>query len=62
LFNPENYVYWMGPAYRALQNRFDVPARDAWPFGVHMLIALGLGTVMSYLGLGRGAWMRRVRR
>jgi hypothetical protein len=62
LFNPENYVYWMGPAYRALQNRFDVPVRDAWPFGVQMLIALGLGTVMSYLGLGRGAWMRRVRR
>jgi hypothetical protein len=61
-FNSENYVYWMGSAYEALQNRFDVPPRDAWPFGVHLLIALGLGTVMSFLGLRRGNWMRRVRR
>jgi hypothetical protein len=62
LFNPENYVYWMGPAYEALQNRFDPPPVDAWPFGVHLLIAFGLGMLMSFLGLGRGAWMRRVRR
>ena len=62
LFNPENYVYWMGPAYEALQNRFDVPARGAWPFGVHILVAVGLGSFMSYLGLSRGTWMRRVRR
>jgi hypothetical protein len=61
-FNPENYVYWMGSAYEALQNHFDVAPRDAWPFGVHLLIALGLGTVMSFLGLSRGNWMRQVRR
>jgi hypothetical protein len=61
-FNPENYVYWMGSAYEALQNHFDVAPRDAWPFPVHMLIALGLGTVMSFFGLSRGNWMRRVRR
>jgi hypothetical protein len=62
LFNPENYVYWMGSAYEALQNRFDPAPPDAWPFAVHLLIALGLGTVMSFLGLSRGRWMRRVRR
>jgi hypothetical protein len=62
IFNAENYVYWMGPAYEALQNRFDPPAHNAWPFPVHLLIALALATVMSYLGLSRGTWMRRVRR
>jgi hypothetical protein len=62
LFNPENYVYWMGSAYEALQNRFDPPPPDAWPFAVHLLIALAIGAVMSFLGLSRGRWMRRVRR
>ena len=62
VFNAENYVYWMGQAYEALQNRFDVPPRGAWPFAIHLLIALALGTVTSFLGLRRGAWMRRVRR
>jgi len=62
LFNPENYVYWMGPAYQALQNHFDVAPPGSWSFGTHLLIALALGTVMSYLGLSRGSWMRRVRR
>jgi hypothetical protein len=62
LFNAENYVYWMGPAYEALQNRFDPPPPDGWSFGTHMLIALALGAVMSFLGLSRGRWMRRVRR
>jgi len=62
LFNPENYVYWMGPAYQALQNHFDVAPPGAWSFGTHLLIAFALGTVMSYLGLSRGSWMRRVRR
>jgi hypothetical protein len=62
LFNPENYVYWMGPAYAALQNRFDPPAPGSWSFGTHLLIAFALGIVTSYLGLSRGSWMRRVRR
>jgi len=61
-FNPENYVYWMGPAYQALQNHFDVAPPGSWSFGTHLLIALVLGTLMSYLGLSRGSWMRRVRR
>lgn len=62
VFNAENYVYWMGPAYKALQNRFDQPTPGSWPFGVHLALALALGTVASYLGLSRGAWMRRVQR
>jgi hypothetical protein len=62
LFNPENYVYWMGPAYEALQNRFDPAPPGSWAFGTHLAIALGLGTIMSFLGLTRGSWMRRVRR
>jgi hypothetical protein len=62
LFNPENYVYWMGPAYEALQNRFDPAPPGSWSFGTHIVIALALGIVMSFLGLSRGNWMRRVRR
>lgn len=62
LFNPENYVYWMGPAYEATQNRFDAAAPIAWPFSVDLLIAVALATAVSYLGLSRGTWMRRVRR
>jgi len=52
----------MRPAYEALQNRFAPSPPGSWPFGVHLLIAFVLGTLMSFLGLGRGTWMRRVRR
>ncbi|HEY4303387.1 MAG TPA: hypothetical protein VGM82_02895 [Gemmatimonadaceae bacterium] len=62
LFNPENYVYWMAPAYQSLQSRFDPIPPGGWSFATHLLIAFALGTVMSYLGLSRGSWMRRVRR
>jgi hypothetical protein len=62
LFNPENYVYWMSPAYEATQNRFDRAGPASWPFGVHVALGLVLGTITSYLGLSRGTWMRRVRR
>jgi len=61
-FNAENYVYWMTPTYEALQNHFDLPAHGVWPFPVHIVIALLLGTVFSFLGLSRGTWMRKVRR
>lgn len=62
LFNPQNYVYWMGPAYEATQDRFEPAPAGAWPFGIHLMIAFALATVMSFIGLSRGAWMRRVRR
>ena len=62
LFNPENYVYWMSPTYEAFQNRFTPPAPGEWPLPVHLLIAVALATVVSFLGLTRGSWMRRVRR
>jgi hypothetical protein len=52
----------MSPTYEALQNRFDEPAPGSWPFAIHLVIAVALGTIVSYLGLSRGRWMRRVRR
>lgn len=62
LFNPENHVYWMSPTYEAFQRNFTPPEPGAWPLWVHLLIATGLATIMSFLGLTRGSWMRRVRR
>jgi hypothetical protein len=62
LFNAENFVYWMPPSYGVIERRFDPVSPTAWPFAVQMLIAIGLASVSSALGLGRGAWMRRVRR
>ncbi|HEX4683071.1 MAG TPA: hypothetical protein VH277_10195 [Gemmatimonadaceae bacterium] len=62
IVNPQSVVYWMSPAYFQLTKRFDPPAPGAWPFGVHLLAAFLLSSVTSGLGLGRGAWMRRVQR
>jgi hypothetical protein len=62
LFNADNFVFWMSPSYEALTRRFDPPAADAWPFAVHLLIAVALATATSALGLRRGRWMRRVKR
>jgi hypothetical protein len=61
-FNADNFVYWMPPTYVSIEHRFDPVDPNAWPFPVQMLIAVGLATASSALGLGRGAWMRRVRR
>jgi hypothetical protein len=62
LFNGDNFVYWMSPRYEALTRRFDTPAPGSWPLLVHFLIAAGIATVTSALGLRRGRWMRRVQR
>jgi hypothetical protein len=62
LFNAENFVYWMAPAYESMTRRFDPPAAGAWPFAVDLLIAFALATITSGIGLSRGAWMRRVQR
>ncbi|HXT18680.1 MAG TPA: hypothetical protein VN706_23840 [Gemmatimonadaceae bacterium] len=62
LINPQSFVYWMAPAYAALTRRFDPAAPGAWSFGAYMLLAFCLATASSALGLGRGAWMRRVQR
>lgn len=61
-FNTENYVYWMSPMYEGLQSHFDPPQPGAWPFGVHLAIAVAFATFMCFAGLRRGTWMRRVRR
>jgi hypothetical protein len=62
LFNGDNFVYWMNPTYEALTRRFDPPSPGSWPLAVHLLIAMGIATVTSALGLLRGRWMTRVRR
>ncbi len=62
LFNANNYVYWMPPSYETIEGRFDPHAPGELPFAIQMLIAVGLATVSSALGLGRGAGVRRVRR
>jgi len=62
LFNADNFVYWMSPTYEALTRRFDPPAPGSWPLVVQLLIAMGIATLASALGLSRGRWMTRVRR
>jgi hypothetical protein len=62
LFNANNFVYFMPPSYETIEGRFDPRAPGELPFAIQMLIAVALATVSSALGLGRGAWMRRVRR
>jgi hypothetical protein len=62
LFNADNFVYFMSPMYEALTRRFDPPAPGSWPLAVHLVIAMGIATVTSALGLSRGRWMTRVRR
>src|SRR5512143_41349 len=62
LFTADNFVYWMNPTYEALTRRFDPPSPGSWPLAVHLLIAMGIATVTSALGLLRGRWMTRVRR
>ena len=61
-FNAENWVFWMTPAYAEHTRHFPAPAPNAWPFFVHMLIAMVVATFMSSLGLRRGRWMTQVRR
>jgi hypothetical protein len=62
LFNAHNYVYWMNPKYEALTRRFDPPEPGSWPVAAQLVIAMGIATVASALGLMRGRWMTRVRR
>ncbi len=62
VFNAENFVYWMSPRYEALTRRFDPPSPGAWPFAVHVLIAVGLASLSAWRGLALGGWMTKVRR
>jgi hypothetical protein len=62
VFNAENFVYWMSPTYASLSRHFDSPAPGAWPFPVHVAIAIGCATISSALGLQLGRWMTKVRR
>jgi hypothetical protein len=60
LFNAENFVYWMSPVYEVGTRHFRPP--DDWPIALHLVLAAGIATVTSAVGLMRGAWMRKVRR
>jgi len=62
LFNADNYVYWMSPAYEANTRRFLPAPAGSYPMWVHVLSMIAIATVASALGLNRGNWMRRVRR
>jgi hypothetical protein len=62
LFNASNFVYWMNPRYEALTRRFDAPEPGSWPLAVQLLIAMGIASVSSAVGLARGRWMTRVKR
>jgi hypothetical protein len=62
IFNADNFVYFMAPQYEAMTRRFDPPAPGAWPFPVQLLIAIGIASATSALGLARGRWMTKVRR
>jgi hypothetical protein len=62
LFNASNFVYWMNPKYEALTRRFDSPQPGSWPLAVQLLIAMGIASVSSAVGLARGRWMTRVKR
>jgi hypothetical protein len=62
LFNADNFVYWMGPAYEATTRRFPPPDPASLPLVVQLCIAAAFATVSSALGLQRGAWMRKVQR
>jgi hypothetical protein len=62
LFNSDNFVYWMAPAYEAMTRRFDPPAHGAWPFPAQLAVAIGIASLSSALGLLWGRWMTKVRR
>jgi len=62
LFNANNFVYWMNPRYEALTRRFDPPEPGSWPLAVQLLIAMGIASVSSAIGLAHGRWMTRVKR
>lgn len=62
VFNADNFVYWMHPAYEALTRRFDPPIPGAWPLPARLAVIVGLATLSSGLGLRWGHWMTKVRR
>jgi hypothetical protein len=62
LFNAGNFVYFETPAHTAMAHRFIPRGPGALPLPVSLLVAMGIATLSSALGLSRGQWMRNVRR
>ncbi len=61
-FNAANFVYFEPPARASMAHQFVRPAPGVLPLPLSLLIAAGIATVSSALGLVRGQWMRNVRR
>ncbi|HTE45937.1 MAG TPA: hypothetical protein VK636_11875 [Gemmatimonadaceae bacterium] len=62
IFNADNFVYWMHPAYEALTKRFDPTPANASPLVMRLAVVFGVATLSSVLGLRWGRWMTKVRR
>lgn len=58
-FNADNFVYWAQPSYVARSHRFDP---DGFRFLPSALEALAIAALSSWVGIGWGIWMTKVRR
>jgi hypothetical protein len=61
-FNADNFVYWMPSTNIRFLHQFQSARPGAPSPEAGLLLALAQGAVASALGLGWGAWMKRVRR
>jgi hypothetical protein len=61
-FNAANFVYYESPSHTAAAHHFVRAAPGALPLSVSLLIAAGIASATSLVGLLRGEWMRKVRR
>ena len=58
-FNADNFVYWAQPSYVARSHRFEP---DQFRFIPSATEAILIATLSSWVGLGWGRWMTKVRR
>jgi len=58
-FNADNFVYWAQPAYVARNHHFDPAGARFLPSAMQ---ALAIAVVSSWVGMGWGHWMTKVRR
>ena len=61
-FHIDNFVYWQSVASEANAYRFRPSSTSALGLPGDLLLACTFAMVASYIGIARGAWMRRVRR
>ena len=58
-FNADNFVYWAQPSYVARSHRFDP---DQFRFLPSAVEAVLIAALSSWVGIGWGRWMTKVRR